>query len=163
MHPCRFGDNHLFFKTVLAVLAWCLLALGAPAGAGAGLFPARAMATDQQLGSMRGGFLLPNGLEISMTVQVSTFYNQNMTENYLLSAVSGGVLSRQTIASIFQVGECNFVSGRTFADFSGVVNLVQNSIDNTVMRHILQVDLNILNYSSLQSGMNRPLPPLPMF
>ncbi|WP_090719033.1 hypothetical protein [Nitrosomonas sp. Nm166] len=96
-------------------------------------------ATDRELEEQRGGFLLPNGVMIDISIEKVVSLN--------------GV---QTFASYFQFPDNNFFllqngDGNITPDLSGsaLASVIQNNLDNQIISTINTINLEISNLQNI--------------
>lgn len=130
-------------KPLLPIIQLTILLFMLPAAElQACIFPIEKIIPDQQLATMRGGMTLPNGLQFDFRIRFSSWLNQQCLREYQLDSHNLTTLD-PSFREIYQQGAGNFVSNSTFIDFDGILNLVQNTLDNQVIDQQLEIDIDI--------------------
>ncbi len=111
---------------------------------------------DSDLAEMRGGFNA-GGLNISFGIDVVTLIDgvpaiaYNFTDADLPGApvVPDGlnhIIANHGLQNVIQVGEGNQIIN-SFSGFEGMLTVIQNTLDNTVIQHLSTVTINISDFN----------------
>lgn len=95
-------------------------------------------ASDSELDQLRGGFVLQNGTNIDFSLDRITSLNG--------SVVSSSFFQLPENASLFQNGTLNQVP---YLAMSGLGSVIQNNVDNQVIRTVTDINIAISNLKGL--------------
>ena len=112
--------------------------------------------SDADLAGMRGGFSM-GGLNISFGVEVLSMVNgtpvlqysftdQNLPGAPLAPAGLQHILANNGLQNIIQVGPGNEILN-SFSGFEGMLTVIQNTLDNTLIQHFSTITINISNFN----------------
>ena len=115
-------------------------------------FAQMATVSDSDLADMRGGFIA-GGLNISFGVDVLSLVNGAPVIQYSFTdanlpgapSVPAGLqhmITNNGLQNVVQVGEGNQIIN-SFSGFDGMLTVIQNTLDNTVIQHFSTITLNI--------------------
>ena len=100
-------------------------------------------ATDSELDQLRGGFALPNGMNIDFSMARMTSLNGVVISSSLLQLPSNTV-------SLIQSGTLNQSPDLVGVGLSPVI--IQNNMDNQVIRNITDINIGLSQLKSLSSN-----------
>lgn len=111
-----------------------------------------ATVSDQDLAEMRGGFIA-GGLNISFGIDVLSMVNGTPVIQYSFTdanlpgapVVPAGlqhIIANNGLQTIIQVGPGNQIIN-SFSGFEGMLTVIQNTLDNTIIQHLSMITLNI--------------------
>ncbi|AOY90358.1 hypothetical protein BKP64_17535 [Marinobacter salinus] len=119
-----------------------------------GIFPEQAL-TNDELASLRGGFMLDNleisiGLEQVVSVNGETLAINRLTIPNLNQMVSGQAIPHQmeTVLGIISPGNSGQALISATAGDSGWMTLIQNNLDSTVIQNARQLNIELNNLGS---------------
>jgi len=136
-----------------------LLLIQAPAWSGEWSgenFPAWQAVGDEELETVRGGFLFSNGVQVDIGIQKAAFVNdveQFRTQIDVSDGVQSSILNEAN--SVLQVGAGNTLNG---LEMPGGSTFIQNTLDNQFLDNFTVVDVRIKNLDALQQ---QPVPAFP--
>lgn len=119
-------------------------------------FAHMATVSDADLNEMRGGFIA-GGLNISFGVDVLSMVNGTPVIQYSFTdanlpgapVVPGGlqhIIANNGLQNVIQVGDGNQIIN-SFAGFEGMLTVIQNTLDNTVIQHLSTITIDISNFN----------------
>ncbi|MGB5408706.1 MAG: hypothetical protein WBN43_18195 [Thiogranum sp.] len=119
-------------------------------------FPAWQAVDDDELETVRGGFLFSNGVQVDIGIQKAAFVN-GVEQFRTQIDVSEGVQSRilNEANSVLQVGAGNTLNG---LEMPGGSTFIQNTLDNQFLDNFTVVDVRIKNLDTLRQ---QPVPAFP--
>lgn len=100
-------------------------------------------ATDSELDQLRGGFVLPNGMNIDFSMARMTSLNGVVISSSLLQLPSNTV-------SLIQSGTLNQSPDLVGVGLGPVI--IQNNVDNQVIRNITDINIGLSQLKSLSSN-----------
>jgi hypothetical protein len=103
-------------------------------------------ATDSELDQLRGGFVLPNGIMIDLSIQRIIALNDVIVSSSFSQLPGNGPL--------VQNGDLNHASDLAI---SGLGSVIQNSLDNQTIQNLTQINLAVSNIKNLQPNMGSML------
>ncbi|MEX0730983.1 MAG: hypothetical protein WED00_11405 [Aquisalimonadaceae bacterium] len=112
-----------------------LLGVNAPPALAVQSFSALASIPDQELAALRGGFVLPNGVELSLGLESGVLINGERVAHAMWL---NGDMARSQLG-MEQAG----LSVRPLESQHGLGWVVQNQLDNQVIQHISELHLNL--------------------
>ncbi|SFP92820.1 hypothetical protein SAMN05216419_103412 [Nitrosomonas cryotolerans] len=99
------------------------------------------LATDSELAQQRGGFLLPNGVNINFSLEKIIFLNGVEASSSFFQLPENG--------SLIQNGDQNLASDLTGSALNGII---QNNLDNQVIKTINEINIEISNLQNIDSN-----------
>lgn len=151
MRPTRI--HHLALRSCLTLLSlFCCIA---PALAvEADDFDLHAPVPDEELNSLRGGFVTADGLDISIGLEKAIYIDGVLHSTQTVSMDTAGVqpeqLNAATLAfgSIIQSGLGNEIHASLLEAMAahGGITIVQNTLDDQLIQQINQMDIVVSNY-----------------
>lgn len=99
-------------------------------------------ASDEELAMLRGGFILPNGLHIEMSLEKFVHLNDVLVHASSVQYPGDGV--------VLQVGVQNFVSGSSAAPVLGT--FVQNALDSQHIEALTKINVEISNMKGVMAN-----------
>ncbi len=126
-------------------------------------FANMATVSDADLNDMRGGFIA-GGLNISFGIDVLSMVNGTPVIQYSFTdanlpgapIVPGGlqhIIANSGLQNVIQVGEGNQIIN-SFAGFEGMLTVIQNTLDNTVIQHLSTITIDISNFNPAFNQLN---------
>lgn len=100
-------------------------------------------ASDGELDRLRGGFVLPNGMNIDFSLERITSLNGTV--------VSSSFFQLPENAALFQNGAMNQASG--LAD-SGLSSVIQNNVDNQIIKTVTDINIAVSNLKGMDLNSN---------
>ena len=101
-------------------------------------------ASDTELDQLRGGFLLPNGMNVDFSLARTTSLNG--------AVVSSSYLQLPDNVSLFQNGNMNQTP---YLAMSGLGSVIQNNLDNQVIRTVTDINMAVSHINNLGLKNNR--------
>ena len=120
-------------------------------------FANSAEVSDDELATMRGGFISMNGLTIDFALSTRTIIDGVTQSDILISSNNIDDLTTESLKQIVQVGEGNNVEAlNQLSQNPTILVLVQNTVDNKVIQNLNVLDIAVANvqefeYNSLTS------------
>ncbi|ALP53913.1 hypothetical protein Tel_12635 [Candidatus Tenderia electrophaga] len=112
-----------------------------------------AVLSDDTLDTLRGGFVTSNGLEIDVGIERLVYLNDTLQSSF---AMNLSHINREALAA--QVGpqfepymqQINGGQGAFALQASGMLNIIQNSLDGQKIGHITGLDIDVKNFRDLR-------------
>jgi hypothetical protein len=99
-------------------------------------------ATDEELEALRGGFILPNGVHINLSLERLIRLNDELVRSFSYQLPGEGV--------ILQAGVQNLVSDAiVMPEFS---TIIQNGLDSQKIEAMTKIDIEVSNIQGIMSG-----------
>ena len=103
-----------------------------------------------ELADAHGGFVTPQGLEISVGVQVQTTVNgQLIAQAPQVTAPSGTSVPAAT-AQLVQVASQGQISSVVHYATGNATTVVQNTVDNAVIQQLTHLNISVNNFTQIQ-------------
>jgi len=100
-------------------------------------------ASDSELDQLRGGFVLPNGINIDFNLERITSLNGGIISSSFFQLPDG--------VSLFQNGALNQAPDSAL---SGLGSVIQNNIDNQVIRTVTEINIAVSNLRNVDLNNN---------
>jgi hypothetical protein len=153
--------RHFAPKTVssaIALLAAMILSLW-PLAAGADDLSSTAVASDQELAAMRGGFVTGDGLLVTFGIERAIYVNGvlDTASNFTVSRIDGvsglqqpaSALAAGDAVKVIQIGPAGsniFSPGKITTNIlPGSFTVIQNSLNNQVVNNITTINASVTN------------------
>ncbi len=146
-----------YIKQLLLAL-WMTAALASPVGALSDIASdddifGVAPVDDTELADIRGGFIAPGGLMIDFTLTNQTIINGETLADISVNSEELSGVNIEDLQRFIQVGENNrFESVDEILRNAGLVTVVQNSLDGTVIQTISTLDVTVHNFNEYQDN-----------
>jgi len=111
-------------------------------------FPAWPTVSDDELETVRGGFLFSNGVQVDIGIQKAAFVNgveQFRTQFDVSEGLQNKILNEAN--SVLQIGTGNSLNGLEIPAGS---TFIQNTLDNQLLGNFTVVDVRIKNLDAMQ-------------
>lgn len=114
-------------------------------------FHAENRVEDNELSKMRGGFLV-NGLQIDFALTTQTIIDGVLRKEVKVESNQPNSIPEGGLHTLVQVGTNNkAIPLEQFAGVPAIINVVQNSKDNTVIQNLTLLDMEVSNLTLLRT------------
>lgn len=109
--------------------------------------------SDDTLNTLRGGFITSNGLEINVGIERLVYLNDTLQSSFAmdLSHINREALTAQVGPQLEPyIQQVNGGQGAFALQASGMLNIIQNSLDGQKIGHITGLDIDVRNFRDLR-------------
>jgi len=147
-------------KTAAVFLTSCLMAVATattasamPAGLGKRDSFGVAPVSNQELSKIRGGFIAPGGLVIDFALSNQTIINGELLNEISINSAELTSIDVKNLQQFIQIGQSNdFGSLDEILGSAGLVTVIQNTLDETVIQTISSLDVTVENFNEYQNS-----------
>lgn len=108
---------------------------------------------DEELAEVRGTFIPIGGLLIDFALSNETIINGQTVSGITLSSAELASAELENLHRFIQIGENNkFESVAEILNSAGLVTVIQNSLDETVIQNLSQLDVTVQNFNEYQNN-----------
>jgi hypothetical protein len=112
---------------------------------------------DSELEELRGGFLLAGGLVIDFALYQQTVIDGELRRELQLSTQNlMQTMQPEDFRTVIQIGEGNVGLG-SLAEIPGIVTVIQNTMDNTMIQNLSNLDIAVANLAAIRQDINTQL------
>ena len=141
-----------FFTVLFLMLAAPVAAFASPFDSPEGdTFENSARITDNELDGMRGGFQI-GGLTIDFAVNTRTLIDGITQGDIVINSLNLPGVNQADLHQVIQVGQGNNAAALdAIAQNPGLINIVQNTLDGTVIQRFNNLDISVSNLAFFRS------------